>query len=85
MEASATRSGLAEAPQIDDDSRTGIMKRIMGGSSAEIVDTLGEVRETVGVPIEWVARSHFSDLPYDRQLEIAERIATEVMPFAPTG
>lgn len=85
MEASATRAGLVEAPQLDADSRTGIMERIMGGSSAEIVETLGSIRETVGVPIEWVARSYFSDIAYGRQLDIAERIATEVMPFAPTG
>lgn len=85
MESSASRSGIADSPLLDTTSHGIVMERIMGGSSAEILDTLGSIRESAGVPIEWVARSFFCDLPHARQLEIAQQLATEVLPFAPTG
>ncbi len=70
---------------MDASTRSSMMKRIVGGSAAEIVDTLGTIRETVGVPIEWVARSYFSDLGYERQVDLAENLAAEVMPFVPSA
>ena len=85
MVASATRTGISETPAMDAATRTSMMERIVGGSSAEIIDTLGTIRATVGVPIEWVARSYFSDMDYERQVELAEQIAVEVMPFAPSA
>jgi alkanesulfonate monooxygenase SsuD/methylene tetrahydromethanopterin reductase-like flavin-dependent oxidoreductase (luciferase family) len=85
MVASASRPGLADAPLLDVESHDNITQRIIGGSSAEIVDTLGSIREKAGVPIDWVARSFFADLGYGRQLEIAQQLADEVMPFAPAG
>ena len=60
-------------------------QRIIGGSTAEIVDTLATLRADIGVPVEWVARSYFPDVPYQRQVEIADALASEVMPFLPTG
>jgi probable F420-dependent oxidoreductase len=85
MEASTTRTGIAATPHLSDEMRSKMEKRVIGGSSPQIVDTLGTLRERVGVPVEWVARSYFPDLPYDRQVEITEKLAAEVMPFAPAG
>jgi alkanesulfonate monooxygenase SsuD/methylene tetrahydromethanopterin reductase-like flavin-dependent oxidoreductase (luciferase family) len=85
MEASATRTGIAGAPPPSDKEKASIMKRIVGGSGPEIVDTLAKIRGEAGVPIEWVARSYFPDLAYGRQLDIAGRLATDVMPFLPSG
>lgn len=85
MEASATRSGIATVPSMDEATRTSMTKQIIGGSSQEIVDALNTIRADAGVPIEWVARSHFSDLGYDRQRDLAEQIAVEVVPFLPTA
>jgi len=85
MEASATRSGISTVPALPPSEATWVSEQIIGGSSREIVDTIGSIRERVGVPVEWVARSFFFDLPYGRQLDIAEQLATEVMPFIPAG
>lgn len=85
MEASATRTGIAPVPAPSQEQAERVKKQIIGGSSQEIVGTLGSIREQVGVPVEWVARSYFGDLPYDRQQEIAEQLAAEVMPFIAAG
>ena len=84
MEASATRTGpIAATPPLTDTQRAKVSRRILGGSGAEIVSALADIRSAAGVPIEWVARSHFSDISYDRQLDIATTLAETVLPFAP--
>jgi len=83
MEASTTRTGIAPTAPMDNDTRAKVEQRIIGGSAEEIIETLSGIRELAGVPIEWVTRSHFSDHTYDRQVEIAEQLATEVMPHIP--
>ncbi len=85
MEASAARPGIATPPSPSTAEAESVTKQIIGGSSAEIVDALGQIREKVGVPVEWIARSYFPDLSYDRQVGIAEQLAAEVMPFVPVG
>jgi probable F420-dependent oxidoreductase len=85
MEASATRTGIASAPPPSEGEHENIMSRILGASASEIVDSVALIREQVGVPIEWVARSYFPDLVHDQQLDIAQQLATDVMPFLPTG
>jgi alkanesulfonate monooxygenase SsuD/methylene tetrahydromethanopterin reductase-like flavin-dependent oxidoreductase (luciferase family) len=85
MEASTARPGLAPTPPLDDDMRQRIASRIIGGSPQEILDTLARIRADVGVPVEWVARSYFPELPYDRQVEIVDELASQVLPFTPTG
>ncbi len=85
MEASATRSGISTVPTLPPAEAERIAEQIIGGSSQEIIDTIGSIREQVGVPVEWIARSFFADLSYDRQLGIAEQLATEVMPFIRAG
>lgn len=85
MEASASRSGIAATPSLDAETADGIRRRIIGGSSQQIVDTIGALRGDVGVPVEWVARSYFPDLGFERQVELVDALAGDVMPFLPTG
>lgn len=85
MEESARRAGIAAAPALDDAMAERIRKRIIGGSAEEIVDTIGALRARLDVPVEWVARSYFPDLSYDRQASIVEELASNVMPFLPNG
>lgn len=80
MEASATRPGIAQTPPLSDDMRPKVERRILGGSGDEIVNRLRELRNEVGVAFDVVARSYFPDLPYDRQVDIAAALASDVMP-----
>lgn len=82
MEASTARPGPPPAAPPLDDSR---MERLRGratvaGTSSQIVDYLGELRETAGVPVEFVARSYFPTLEYDAQVELMHHLAEEVAP-----
>jgi probable F420-dependent oxidoreductase len=84
MEASATRpGGIASTGPLTDESRRQLLDRVIGGSADEIVDTVGTLRERIGVPVEWIARSHFADLGYERQIEIVDALAQDVMPHLP--
>lgn len=85
MEASAARrGGIVPTAPLTQEWRTRVLDRIVGGSADEIIDTIASLRERVGVPVEWVTRSHFADLDYQRQIEIVDTIAEEVMPHLPT-
>jgi alkanesulfonate monooxygenase SsuD/methylene tetrahydromethanopterin reductase-like flavin-dependent oxidoreductase (luciferase family) len=85
MVASATRAGISAPPAPTEEDMEETNRRILGGSAGEIVDAVASIREEAGVPVEWIARSYFPDLAYERQLDVAGRLATEVMPFLPTG
>jgi alkanesulfonate monooxygenase SsuD/methylene tetrahydromethanopterin reductase-like flavin-dependent oxidoreductase (luciferase family) len=85
MEASASRSGIATPPAISAPDAERVGEQIICGSPQEIIDALGAIREQAGVPIEWIARSYFPDVSYERQLEIAGQLASDVMPFVPAG
>ena len=50
------------------------------GPSDWIVEQLHAIRDATGVDVEFVARSYFPTLPFDRQIELMDRLATEVMP-----
>ncbi len=50
------------------------------GPSEHIVEELLALRERVGVPVDFVARSYFHTLEYPEQLELMERIAEEIAP-----
>jgi probable F420-dependent oxidoreductase len=81
MEASATRSGpLPAPPPLTGDMEQRMRRRAIAGTPQRIIDTLGDLREQAGVPIEFTARSYFPDLPLSRQVEIMERLATDVAP-----
>ena len=84
MEASTTRTGpIVPTAPLTDEWRERVLARIIGGSAEEIIDTIGSLREQVGVPVDWVTRSHFADLGYERQVEIVDALAEEVMPHLP--
>lgn len=85
MEASAVRDGIATPPDPTSAEAESVTSHILGGSTAEIIDTVNRIREGAGAPVEWIARSYFPDLGYEQQLEIAGELATDVMPFLPTG
>jgi len=85
MEDSATRGGpIARTAALTDEWADRLRKRIFGGSPEEIVHMVGTLRDRIGVPVEWVARSHFADLHYGHQIEIVDRLAEDVMPHLPT-
>ena len=82
MEASASRPGPPpKAPPPTDRAREILQGRAtFAGAAEQIVDQLNQVRETAAVAVEFVARSYFPTMVYQRQFELMERLATEVAP-----
>jgi probable F420-dependent oxidoreductase len=83
MEPSATRPGPPpEAPPLTDETRSRLFGRAtIAGSGEQIVEHLLELREQAGMPVEFVARSFFSTLEYEAQLELMQQLAEEVAPL----
>jgi alkanesulfonate monooxygenase SsuD/methylene tetrahydromethanopterin reductase-like flavin-dependent oxidoreductase (luciferase family) len=82
MEASANRPGPPpSAPGLTEDDRGALLRRAtIAGSSEEIVDSLLELRDKAGIPVEFVARSYFPTLDYGAQLELMQQLAEDVAP-----
>lgn len=82
MEASATRPGPApEATPLTDQARDSLRQRsVIAGTGSQIVEHLLEIRERAVLDVEFSARSYFSTMPYQQQVELMERLATEVGP-----
>jgi probable F420-dependent oxidoreductase len=82
MEASATRPGPPpEAPPFDESKRDNVYGRsTIAGTGDQIVETLSQIRDKAGVPVEFAARSHFQTLEYDEQFELMQQLAEEVAP-----
>ena len=82
MEPSATRSGQVKyAPQLSEaDEKSLRWRSALVGPSDQIAEELRSIRDRIGVPIDFVARSFFPTLEFDRQLEIMQRLAEEVGP-----
>jgi len=82
MEASATRPGPPSvAPEMTDSDRGALLRRAtIAGPSDQIVETLLELREKAGVPVEFAARSYFTTLDYGAQVELMTQLAEEVAP-----
>ena len=81
MEASASRSGpIAATAGLPEDRAASIAGRTLTGTGDQIAARLIEVRERAGVPLRFVARSHFATLSYSQQVEVVDQLATEVMP-----
>jgi probable F420-dependent oxidoreductase len=80
MEASANRPGPpTKAPELTEADRGALLRRAtIAGSGEEIVESLLELREKAGVPIEFVARSYFPTLDYPAQVELMQQLAEEV-------
>lgn len=82
MEASATRSLPAIAPPPFDGPDEALLKgrATYAGPPEAIVEALLDIRAKAGVPLEFVARSHFPLLAYDAQLELMRDLAEGVAP-----
>ncbi len=82
MEASAVRAGSPpDAPALTDDQRARLFGRAtVAGTGEQIVESLLALRERVGVPVEFAARSAFSTLGFDDQVELMQHLAEEVAP-----
>jgi len=82
MGASATRPLPAVTPPAFDGPE-GLLTRgraTYAGTPDELVETLLEIRARAGVPVEFVARSHFPLLDDDAQLELMRALAEGVAP-----
>lgn len=82
MEASATRTGPPPVPpELSDDKRDRLFRRsTVAGSSEQIVDYLGALRESAVMPLEFAARSYFPTLELSAQKELMQQLAEEVAP-----
>jgi len=82
MEASASRPLPPPSPPPFDRPDDALLKgrATYAGSPAELVDALLDIRKQVGVPLEFVARSHFPLLEYDAQVDLMAQLAEDVAP-----
>ncbi|MES2208866.1 MAG: LLM class flavin-dependent oxidoreductase [Chloroflexota bacterium] len=82
MEASATRSlPPPPAPTFNRPDDALIKGRAAyAGTTDELVESLVEIRDRAGVPVEFVARSHLPLLQYNAQVELMEQLAEGVAP-----
>ena len=81
MEASATRTGPAPAPPpLDSEMEAELRRMVFVGTGAEVAQQFQAVQDRVPVPLRFVARSYFPGLSFDAQVELMERLATQVMP-----
>jgi probable F420-dependent oxidoreductase len=82
MESSAKRPGPPpKAPELTQNDRGALLRRAtIAGSSDDIVESLNELRDKAGIPVEFVARSYFPTLEYGEQLELMQHLAEEVAP-----
>jgi alkanesulfonate monooxygenase SsuD/methylene tetrahydromethanopterin reductase-like flavin-dependent oxidoreductase (luciferase family) len=80
MEASATRSGPPPAaPEFTEEHHERLFGRAtLAGPPDQIVSSLLDLRQAAGVPVEFVARSHFPTLGYSEQVELMQTLAEEV-------
>lgn len=80
MEASATRPGppASPPPLTPEDGSQFSRRAAFVGPSEQIVEQLRTIRDRAGVPVEFVARSHFPTLDYHRQVELMQRLAEDV-------
>jgi probable F420-dependent oxidoreductase len=83
MEASATRPLPAVTPPPFDRPDEALVagRAVYAGSPDEIVEALLDVRRQAGVPLEFVARSHFPLLEYDAQVDLMRQLAEGVAPY----
>lgn len=82
MKRSSTRPGPPpEAPDLTPEREATIRDRaVITGPGDLIVERLREIRDTAGVPVQFVARSYFPTMPRAQQVEVMERLAEEVLP-----
>ncbi len=82
MEASAIRPLPPPSPPpfagADDDLAKG--RATFAGTPDQLVEALLRIRKQVGVPLDFVARSHFPLLEYDEQVDLMQQLAEGVAP-----
>ncbi|HYO44343.1 MAG TPA: LLM class flavin-dependent oxidoreductase [Candidatus Limnocylindrales bacterium] len=83
MEASATRPLPAATPPPFDRPDESLLsgRATLAGTPDEIVGSLLAMRERAGVPLEFVARSHFPLLDWSTQVDLMEQLAEGVAPY----
>ena len=81
MEASALRLGPPPSPPPTPSVDELVKGRaVFAGPAESIVEALLSIRERVGMPVEFVARSYFPALPWDAQVEVMQALAEGVAP-----
>jgi probable F420-dependent oxidoreductase len=82
MGASATRPLPPPSPPPFDRPDDALVKgrAAYAGVTDELVDALLDIRQRAGVPVEFVARSHFPFLEYEAQVELMGLLAEGVAP-----
>jgi probable F420-dependent oxidoreductase len=82
MRSSSTRPGPPpDAPALTPDNEAALRGRaIFAGPGDYIVERLLEIKETAGVPVQFVTRSYHPTMERAQQLEVMARLAEEVLP-----
>lgn len=82
MEESSRRSGPPPLPpEMGEEDLARLQSRTtFAGTPDEIARSLTELRDRAGVPVDFVARSYFPTLDYERQVELMATLANEVAP-----
>ncbi len=82
MEASATRPLPPPSPPPFDHPDDALVKgrATYAGTPDQLVEALLDIRKRAGVPVEFVARSHFPLLEHETQVDLMEQLAEGVAP-----
>ncbi|HSJ34241.1 MAG TPA: LLM class flavin-dependent oxidoreductase [Acidimicrobiia bacterium] len=82
MDESSRRPGPPPPPpEMSEEDRAKLQSRTtFAGTPDEIVRSLTDLRDRAGVPVDFVARSYFPTLAYERQVELMATLANEVAP-----